>query len=674
MSAKLELEIALDSKGAVTGVKSLDTAIGGLNTSTQGADKSGKNFLDTMFAQVTAANLAAKGIGKLTDFLGDSIAAYADAEKINTKLNSALRAHDESVIITGKHIEEFASKMQFLTGVDDEQVKSLETLARSYGMQKELIDDAVKGTLGLVELYGGDYETVLKAVSKAYEGQWGAIEKLIPELKNISDESDKLKLLQEKMGDGIQSATDRMKSQAGQVQQLKSEWENFKESFGGVVASFLSGFANMNNALDMRRLAQQGLMDQMAESDKQERLVSQERQNRINNEMILERGQAEAEAKWAKENDEYIKNGFRTEKQVAEDKKKLNVELKESYQDRFDREQEGYEMEEGYIAFVNAKLLPIEKELLKILDSVPKSQDLANVLAKAGIPIVNQLKTEEEYLAKALGITVEELRKKTEKLKEDSDAMEDAAEKNRELSQAMSDGQFLLGAFRGALEKAGIELGDTGDALLDCADSAMGFIGALATGDPIAIIAAGFQLLGDVINAVGEIFSREMSEIEQAMAKVNIEMAIMAVNAALLAGPAVANLDAVTAAAQRMADQFDRTGAAIRQAKEALDRMGIGTGSESAPPPTGGNRGKWTPDVYAASGFYSPRLSSDTLIQAHAGESVNITPAAQNGGGGKTTNLNVIINGPGITPESAADAIITAHRNNTRGLRSLLEN
>jgi hypothetical protein len=89
----------------------------------------------------------------------------------------------------------------------------------------------------------------------------------------------------------------------------------------------------------------------------------------------------------------------------------------------------------------------------------------------------------------------------------------------------------------------------------------------------------------------------------------------------------------------------------------------------------GGGGGGGHPHVTAAAGFYSSRLSTDTIIHAHKGEEVLVTPAAQNVlGGGKSslTNITITVNGS-VTPEIVADAITTAYNNNTRGLRSTLQ-
>jgi hypothetical protein len=82
--------------------------------------------------------------------------------------------------------------------------------------------------------------------------------------------------------------------------------------------------------------------------------------------------------------------------------------------------------------------------------------------------------------------------------------------------------------------------------------------------------------------------------------------------------------------------------------------------------------GKRNPDEYAAGGWFSPRLSQDTLIQAHMGERVEITPAGKKSGGISVTQ-NIIINGTNLDKDSIIMAIKTAIPNNANGLKTVIK-
>jgi len=119
-----------------------------------------------------------------------------------------------------------------------------------------------------------------------------------------------------------------------------------------------------------------------------------------------------------------------------------------------------------------------------------------------------------------------------------------------------------------------------------------------------------------------------------------------------------------------MPNAIDLTTGAFKRLNDESDKFNPDTGTPEIPNP---EPLKPKPDFGAAGGFYSSRLSSDALIQAHRGERVEITPVAQNSIGGRNTNITITLVGS-VTPEIAADAIKTAYINNTRGLKSLLEN
>ncbi len=79
--------------------------------------------------------------------------------------------------------------------------------------------------------------------------------------------------------------------------------------------------------------------------------------------------------------------------------------------------------------------------------------------------------------------------------------------------------------------------------------------------------------------------------------------------------------------------------------------------------------------VSAAVGYYSPRLSQDTVFQAHKGEEVSIVPAGQNkaqGGGARNLDVKIYVQGE-ASPYQVARAINVAIDGNIDGVRSHLE-
>ena len=259
---KLELQIILDSKGAVQGVKALDKELGGLSNSSKKADGAGKGLAQSIFGQVTAANLATQAVNKLTSFVQESALAYMEAEKQQARMNVVLRRSGEDVSKASNAIDDFAGKMEYLTGVDDDQIKSLEILARQYNIQKDRINDAVKSAIALTEI-GGSLEMNLKAVADAYQGNWTGLNKLLPEMRAANRESERMEILQRAVATGFEMSTAAMKTNAGKLKELASFWDDLKKAVGGAIVDVAHGFDTINGMRStMRDIAREQITEQ----------------------------------------------------------------------------------------------------------------------------------------------------------------------------------------------------------------------------------------------------------------------------------------------------------------------------------------------------------------------------------------------------------------------------
>ena len=249
MAQKLELLIELDAKGAVQNVKSLNTEMDKLDKGAVTANKSSTGLAGSIGKMAVQYAAAAVAIGSTISFLKDSVTEAIDAERVQSKLNSTLRAHGESVQVVGGLIDDFASNMQAMTGVTDEEVKSLATLAMNLGLSTNQMQAATKGAIGLTNIFGGSMQSNMEAIAKALQGQWRQMDALIPEIKNTKDESEKLALMQKMMADGFTASTDAMKGMAGQLTTARNQWSDFKEGVGTALLGAFSGLSKISAEL-----------------------------------------------------------------------------------------------------------------------------------------------------------------------------------------------------------------------------------------------------------------------------------------------------------------------------------------------------------------------------------------------------------------------------------------
>lgn len=309
MATKLDLVIELETGGAVKSVKSLNESVGKLDNLAKSSDKSMGLFNKTIIGSCTAANLLTQAIGGLSNFAQDSIKAAMEAEQVEIQLANALREHGESAQVVGGIIGEFASQMQSLTGKTDEEIKTLAALAYNLGINNDLVKDAVKGAVGLTDLYGGSMKSNLEAIARAYQGNWRQVDQLIPEISNLTDGSDKLAALQERMAQGFRASTEAMQGQAGQLTNAKRQWEDFQEAAGNGFLELFSGIKSVSDKLTghaaiMRKMqAEQDAYNAAMEEAKKTRMTYAE--------IIADEGQKE------KEIEQILAGAEKTRKEIA---------------------------------------------------------------------------------------------------------------------------------------------------------------------------------------------------------------------------------------------------------------------------------------------------------------------------------------------------------------------
>ena len=502
MATKLELEISLDSKGAVAGVKSLDKELGGLNKTTQTATTSGKGLMGSLFGQVTAANLASQAVNKLTAFVQESAQAYMEAEKQQARMNVVLRRSGEDVDKANESISAFADKMEYLTGVDDDQVKTLEILARQYNIQKDRIDEAVKSSIALTEI-GGDLEGNLKAVANAYNGNWMQLGRLIPEIRTANTESERMEILQRAVASGFEMSTAAMNTNAGKLQELKNFWDDLKKATGGVLVTALQGIDAMS-----------GMHSKMAEYSREQITQLEAFDQAISNfearvgTKFKSYGAPSLGVQGVNDIESDLSTGYLADTKAAldfqaaldklEESKKKHVEVEKTLAqvlaDRWAEANKNYEQDKAYSDFINSKFTtaivsasdawaddaPVILERISNLDELTKAgEQYADNLIKKSIPATKKWSVDWDDANSVLGASKQ-----------------------------------MLSVVKQGLSDIGIELSPQAEAFMGAAEGATMFVDGLTTGNPLTMIAGGIKLITSAIKAfagdgIGEAIDRE---------------------------------------------------------------------------------------------------------------------------------------------------------------------
>jgi len=503
MAQKLELEIILDSKGAVQGVKVLDDAMIKLDKTTKTADKSTGGLGAQMVKTAAGYVAGAFAITKVVGVLGDSIKEAIEAEKINAQLSATLRAEGENVEVMAEVWDDFAAQMQAMTGESDETIKSLVALGYNLGIAGDRMDEAVKGAIGLTTSFGGSLQGNLEAVAKAYQGQWMQAERLIPELKNVSGESDKLALLQKKMAEGFIASTDAMSGQAGQLVVIKNQWNDFKESVGNGLLTLWNGISKVSAAMTHQtaifnklkaqndyRIEQLKIEEQLTRKYSDVVLKETDSYDKLN---AVEQGQFILMAQYAgllPSVTSATEGQTKAVKVQAQEVKTLNQILEE----RWKSLNQSITEDQAYAAFIEAKFTPA---IESASDAWGENIDVEKLAQEE----MDKLQPRFDEQGKQI-------------LNENIPATKEWTINWKDANEVLQFAQNMVAGLTDLLGALGVELGSTGDALMQMASGGGQIWAGIASKNPLQVIQGVTQALTGIVNlfkgdGVGEAIRRE---------------------------------------------------------------------------------------------------------------------------------------------------------------------
>ena len=205
------------------------------STAMQNAERQMKQVAKSM--ESTGKNMSMAITAPLVAIGAVGVKGFLEAESNVTKLNASIAANGKDVASTSQQYQDFAAKMQNMTTMEDDAVIGFLQLAEA--MKAPDAQKAVQDAIGISKAYGVDMDSALKAVVKAQEGQYTALGKLVPAIKNAKTETEKSALAQKIYADSFKVAQAETETASGKIEQMKNSLGNASEVIGGVIAKAL---------------------------------------------------------------------------------------------------------------------------------------------------------------------------------------------------------------------------------------------------------------------------------------------------------------------------------------------------------------------------------------------------------------------------------------------------
>lgn len=186
---------------------------------------------------------------KIVDFGAEMVNAWGVQEKAERDLIAAHNAMGEA---GEKYIEDekrIAAAIQDETGVGDDVTLQRMARAKALGVETNRLEECAKGVIALTNV-GMSEEAATRALAQAYAGNYGALERYIPALKEAADETDKQAALNDFLTQGYERQSATLDTVQGSWAALQNSIGDAKEVVGKAIVenTNLSGvFQQMGN-------------------------------------------------------------------------------------------------------------------------------------------------------------------------------------------------------------------------------------------------------------------------------------------------------------------------------------------------------------------------------------------------------------------------------------------
>lgn len=191
---------------------------------------SGFSNMAVGIGKALGAFAAAKGI--LDFFASSSVSAAENTRAVNT-LAAAYQAVGYTSTGAMKQAQDFATKLQNLTGIADEAFLNAQRLLANYGVVGTKAQEAVQAAYALSIGRSMDFSSAMDLVAKAAAGQTTALSRVGIQIDKNTQDGEKfdavLAQINERFGATAQAA---MGDTISRTNALKESWGDFKEQIG----------------------------------------------------------------------------------------------------------------------------------------------------------------------------------------------------------------------------------------------------------------------------------------------------------------------------------------------------------------------------------------------------------------------------------------------------------
>lgn len=232
----IKIKSEYDSKGnidAEKGLKNIEKQTKKTTeTAKKGAEETGNSF-SSLAKKLLGVGSAILAIKSTFSFFAESINAYTENARAVNTLAAAYKAVGYDIKGALTQAQEFASKMQSLTGIADEAFLNAQRLLANYGVVGVKAQEAIQSAYALSVGKNMDFSASLDLVARAAAGQTQTLSRYGIILGDNVKEGEKFEAVLSKINELFgATAQATMNDTITKTRALKEEWGDFKELLG----------------------------------------------------------------------------------------------------------------------------------------------------------------------------------------------------------------------------------------------------------------------------------------------------------------------------------------------------------------------------------------------------------------------------------------------------------
>ena len=166
----------------------------------------------------------------------EMVNSFMEGELAVTALSSALKANGAEVDNNVAKFTDLAAEIQAATRQGDEDTFALITKGLNLGIPAAEVDKFTKAAVGLGTALNMGPEEAMAALAKESQGVKSSLDRTIPALKGVEDQSQRLAIIQDLAAKGMHQEEAAAQTLSGQMTQLWNGIGDLAETFGGMLA------------------------------------------------------------------------------------------------------------------------------------------------------------------------------------------------------------------------------------------------------------------------------------------------------------------------------------------------------------------------------------------------------------------------------------------------------